>query len=129
MGKTDPPAKVASNDQLCVVAAAKAADWGQVVANGGPPCFHLGGDGGRFCLRADRWDGHGVMHRFVPLHELLTEVDTIARYKQCVIDGKAPMNMPGRPSTPVGWSDTDWLRHLETQTPYANGPLPETGLD
>lgn len=34
-----------------------------------------------------------------------------------------------RPPTPVGWSDTDWLRHLETEAPYSRGPLPETGWD
>ena len=37
-----------------------------------------------------------------------------------------------RPPTPVGWSDTDWLAHLERQRecpPYAKGPLPETGWD
>lgn len=39
-----------------------------------------------------------------------------------------------RPSTPVGWSDTDWLAHLERQREqcgpaYAKGPLPETGWD
>lgn len=38
-----------------------------------------------------------------------------------------------RPSTPVGWSDTDWLKHLEEirqdQETYHRGPLPETGWD
>jgi len=36
-----------------------------------------------------------------------------------------------RPPTPVGWSDTDWLKHLEEirqdQVVYHRGPLPETG--
>lgn len=41
-----------------IVEAAKNIDWGQVVANGGPPCFHFEKDRGRFCLRAQRWDGH-----------------------------------------------------------------------
>lgn len=50
--------------------AAVRADWGQVVCNGGPPCFHL--DGNRFCLRAERWTGHGTSdHPFVSLAELL----------------------------------------------------------
>lgn len=39
-----------------------------------------------------------------------------------------------RPSTPVGWSDTDWLAHLEqlpqkAEAAYAKGPLPERGWD
>ena len=36
--------------------AAENMDWQQVVLNGGPPCFHL--EDGRFCGRAQRWDGH-----------------------------------------------------------------------
>jgi hypothetical protein len=55
--------------------AAERADWGQVVANGGPPCFHLDDDGS-FCLRAERWQGHTQRdrwpeHRFVSLRALL----------------------------------------------------------
>lgn len=38
-----------------------------------------------------------------------------------------------RPPTPVGWSDTDWLKHLEEirqdQEVYHRGPLPEAGWD
>lgn len=48
-----------------LIAAAKGADWEQVRQNGGPPCFHLAG--GRFCLRAKRWDGHDAMHTFTTL--------------------------------------------------------------
>lgn len=46
-------------------------DWGQVVRNGGPPCFFVGE--GKFCGRAERWSGHGLkdFHDFVPLHQLL----------------------------------------------------------
>lgn len=53
---------------------AKGADWGQVVANGGPPCFHA--DGNRFCLRAQRWGGHehNSAHAFVSLAELLQQL-------------------------------------------------------
>ena len=44
-------------------------DWGQVIANGGPPCFHL--EGGKFCLRAERWPGHqGFHHAYVSLADL-----------------------------------------------------------
>lgn len=38
-----------------------------------------------------------------------------------------------RPPTPVGWSDTDWIAHLEqvqqNEAAYARGPLPERGWD
>ena len=49
--------------------AARNADWGQVVGNGGPPCFHLKGE--RFCLRAERWAGHGSDHEYVSLLALM----------------------------------------------------------
>lgn len=57
------------------MAAARNMDWGQVAGHGGPPCFHLEDDG-RFCGRAERWEGHRLdmcaeLHRFVPLEELL----------------------------------------------------------
>lgn len=56
------------------VGAARDVDWGQVVANGGPPCFHV--EDGRFCLRAERWQGHGEkdFHEFVSLYDLLSSV-------------------------------------------------------
>jgi len=47
-------------------------DWEQVVFNGGPPCFHL--EGNKFCLRAERWAGHEVMHAYKPLAELIKDV-------------------------------------------------------
>lgn len=69
--------------------AAAAADWQQVVLNGGPPCFHR--EGQRFCLRAQRWPGHHVgggdvpSHVFVPLHTLIAEIQRDAR------EGMVPM--------------------------------------
>jgi len=61
--------------------AARYADWGQVIANGGPPCFHL--TGMTFCLRAERWVGHEFAgeggHEFVSLHDLLKDVTTTGR--------------------------------------------------
>ncbi len=57
--------------------AAKNADWQQVVMNGGPPCFHYEKDRKRFCLRAQRWDGHyswrnnPAIHKYVPLEQQL----------------------------------------------------------
>jgi hypothetical protein len=60
---------------------AKECDWGQVVSNGGPPCFYVETDGtkSRFCLRAERWRGHTDKdawpeHQFVSLADLLSEV-------------------------------------------------------
>jgi hypothetical protein len=66
-----PPA----SDSDAVQAAAWEADWGQVVRNGGPPCFHVCEDG-RFCFRAPQWGGHdgGVDHDFVSLADLLSRV-------------------------------------------------------
>ncbi len=49
--------------------AAKDIDWGQVVANGGPPCFNV--ESGKFCLRAERWPGHGVDHPYISLEHCL----------------------------------------------------------
>lgn len=28
------------------------------------------------------------------------------------------IKLPPRPSTPVGWSDTDWIKHLQDQEPH-----------
>lgn len=52
--------------------AANNMDWGQVVCNGGPPCFHLCEDQ-HFCGRAKSWDGHGEpgFHNFVSLADLI----------------------------------------------------------
>jgi hypothetical protein len=58
--------------------AAENADWQQVVLNGGPPCFHLFGE--RFCLRAERWAGHGSDHEYASLHSLLAGVDAKERW-------------------------------------------------
>ncbi len=53
-----------------VIKAAEQMDWGQVVLNGGPPCFYLDTDG-RFCGRAERWVGHWDLHDFISLADLL----------------------------------------------------------
>lgn len=50
--------------------AAKEADWMQVVLNQGPPCFHLESD--RFCLRAERWDGHKTIGGSKPIHDFVS---------------------------------------------------------
>lgn len=53
------------------IAAAEMMDWQQVVLNGGPPCFHLDPADDLFCGRARRWHGHGAIHNFVSLADLL----------------------------------------------------------
>lgn len=63
------------NSSASVIRAAEAMDWGQVVMNGGPACFHV--EGGRFCGRAQRWMGHDEdcrAHVFVSLADLLRSV-------------------------------------------------------
>lgn len=59
-----------------LIEAAKRVDWQTVVLNGGPPCFAYNVDGdGTFCLRAERWMGHGKDHHtFISLAELLVLV-------------------------------------------------------
>lgn len=46
-------------------------DWGQVVANGGPPCFFV--EGSQYCGRAKRWGGHGnpAFHDYISLEALI----------------------------------------------------------
>jgi hypothetical protein len=56
------------------IRAAEQMDWVQVVLNGGPPCFHVDADDGRFCGRAERWKGHGPLHEFVSLADLLRTI-------------------------------------------------------
>jgi hypothetical protein len=79
--------------------AAQNADWGQVVANGGPPCFHFQRDQMTFCLRAERWAGHGLVtavgHAYVPLWQLIHE---FAQAKQRIAALTAQV---GRLSAPV----------------------------
>lgn len=65
--------------QAKLLEAAKEPDWMQVVCNGGPPCFHV--EGGRFCFRAERWDGHHInfkgdkrIHKYVSLETLLRNI-------------------------------------------------------
>lgn len=65
-----------NSKQRRTVKAVKNADWQQVVFNGGPPCFHLEGE--RFCLRAQRWAGHGgdgfkPQHQFVSFEEFYSQ--------------------------------------------------------
>ena len=51
------------------ITAAENFDWGQPAARWAP-CFHLCSDG-YFCGRAPWWDGHGQMHAYVSLADLI----------------------------------------------------------
>lgn len=71
-------------DLIRLFRACASADWQQVALNGGPPCFHLEGE--RFCLRAERWDGHGIDHQFVSLGDLLRVSMSTARIADTVAE-------------------------------------------
>lgn len=60
-----------TQDRRNEVMAAESMDWQQVVLNGGPPCFHY--EDGRFCGRAERWEGHDCIHEFRSLGRMLEE--------------------------------------------------------
>lgn len=49
-------------------------DWGQVLSNGGPPCFYLEAPD-KFCLRAQRWAGHGADHKYISLQQVLRSLE------------------------------------------------------
>jgi len=57
--------------------AAKNMDWEQVVCNGGPPCFHM--EGGRFCGRAERWDGHDEKYHGKDFHHDFISLETLLK--------------------------------------------------
>jgi len=55
-------------------------DWGQVVLNGGPPCFAvLNDERPWFCGRADRWAGHDGDHKFVSLQDYVRQQEEEVR--------------------------------------------------
>lgn len=64
-----------------IMNAAQCVDWQQLVANGGPPCFHVVTlDNGKhaFCMRAKKWGGHRnddspTDHDYVSLENLLMQ--------------------------------------------------------
>jgi hypothetical protein len=93
----------AIKDQLAM--AARNADWGQVVCNGGPPCFHLELPG-KFCLRSERWAGHGLDdHEFVSFEKL------IERITQPPNDAQPAATAPK--DKPIGWISEESLRRLK----------------
>lgn len=76
-------------------------------------------DAERFRWLAERTVATGLA-RWVHPFQFLTEA----------VDTRRGLN---RPPTPIGWSDTDWLKHLEeirqNEAAFARGPLPERGWD
>lgn len=70
-----------------VIVAAEHMDWMKVILNQGPPCFHVADDG-RFCGRAERWDGHYSLrnsrrcHKFVSLADLIRSLSPNEKAKQ-----------------------------------------------
>lgn len=93
-----------------IFAASCSMDWGQVVANGGPPCFHVQ-ENGTFCGRAERWFGHKPVYRskaadhdFVPLHVLISKIKKI------------------------GWREgmENAIKVIEPHNPHANSPNTST---
>lgn len=75
--KTEPNPIHAAHTPTQLIKAAAQMDWQQVVLNGGPPCFHLDTEDGRFCGRAQRWDGHDKIHTFVDLSDLLARLAAV----------------------------------------------------
>lgn len=90
LAKAEAQLAIEQGHHTAALAAAKLADWEQVRQNGGPPCFHIAG--GRFCLRAQRWDGHDDDHRFTTLAEALQPVpaaEDLHAMLQAAVLGKA----------------------------------------
>jgi len=79
-----------------VLAAANNADWQQVLLNGGPPCFHFDAERGKFCLAAQRWAGHGKLHPFTGLADMIGSV--VYNANSSVILASSPS--PGAVETP-----------------------------
>jgi hypothetical protein len=112
-----------------LIAAAKRADWMQVVLNQGPPCFALHPDDrGTFCLRAKRWAGHGDDHHpFVSLADMLEAVLSLPAVPQAPV---APLESVCRhcgqiadvtprfdpPAAPVASGTCSWTEDGDYQT-------------
>lgn len=67
--------------------AVEAMDWIQPALNESPPCFHISEDG-RFCGRAERWDGHKKLKKFPALHAFVSFKRFIAQIRDVgMVDG------------------------------------------
>lgn len=83
-------------DDLLLIAAASA-DWQQVALNGGPPCFHFERGEMRFCLRAERWEGHANskdFHEFVSLRSLFTRIASLESSNRALTEENARLKAP-----------------------------------
>lgn len=98
-----------------VEAAAINMDWQQVVLNGGPPCFHLSEDG-RFCGRAQRWDGHEDIHKFIGLDALIESIrQQTPAQGECVMVPKKDLEKAIKRMTSNGmqeWAECKMLKSM-----------------
>ena len=73
-------------------------DWQQVALNGGPPCFAVNTPNdlpNRYCGRAEQWEGHGSIHDYVSLDDLLNaERERCAKIADGFADVVATEMMP-----------------------------------
>ena len=71
--------------------------------------------------------------RWLAEHTVATGLARWVHPFQFLAEAVDARRMLNRPPTPVGWSDTDWLKHLEeirqNEAAYHRGPLPERGWD
>lgn len=93
-------------------------DWQQVVMNGGPPCFaQLEDEAGRYCGRAERWEGHDGEHKFVSLADLLITVRAEARAETFK---EAMETVKSQPSTIGDWmTQSDVAANLRRKIVWA----------
>lgn len=70
--------------------AARSMDWMQVILNQGAPCMTI--EHGRFCGRAERWDGHADEgkhgHAFVSLADVTAQLCARIREQDAEIEDK-----------------------------------------
>jgi hypothetical protein len=97
--------------------AARHMDWQQVIMNGGPPCFAIMDDG-HFCGRAKHWPGHNVIHTFVSLEDLVSDLSTNEPVWALAI---------GDASEPALDSNTPRTDALEQTPMFFDRPRPPTG--
>lgn len=103
-------------------------DWQQVVLNGGPPCFaQLDDEEGRYCGRAERWEGHDGEHKFVSLDNLLATIRQEERQASFRDALRSILNLPpqGTMNYRRGYEEgvRDAIRTLEAAAEHKEGAL------
>ena len=82
---------------------------------------------------AESYSADAERFRWLAEHTVATGLARWVHPFQFLADAVDARRALNRPPTPVGWSDTDWLKHLEeirqNEAAYAKGPLPERGWD